>query len=211
MNSAHYGDAQSRERVLLFTSRKPWALPRLPVPTHGSGEKLKPIRTAENAIGDLENIEPREQDQPGYVQIPDPCNPGQTILVDHHRKHDQSFSEDERLKADQPAMTVRCKNAVGHYRLDRALTNFERARIQGFPDTYQFCGTSSQIQKQIGNAVPLALATAIGKSILESYSYTQEDLFTSSEDTADAILSIGNSRRVTISPGTIAPTLPRQH
>ena len=42
----------------------------------------------------------------------------------------------------------------------------ELARIQGFPDTYQFYGTARDMIKIIGNAVPTPLGKVIGTAIL---------------------------------------------
>ena len=53
----------------------------------------------------------------------------------------------------------------------RMLENLELARAMGFTDsesTYEFCGNKSEVTKQIGNAVPVNLAKALVKSILES-------------------------------------------
>jgi DNA (cytosine-5)-methyltransferase 1 len=56
---------------------------------------------------------------------------------------------------------------VFHYNQNRALTCRELARIQTFPDDFIFYGTSSQIQQQIGNAVPVKLAQAFAKQFKE--------------------------------------------
>ena len=40
------------------------------------------------------------------------------------------------------------------------------ARIQTFPDEWLFCGSLSSIYKQIGNAVPVNLAYAVGRSLV---------------------------------------------
>ncbi|AXF48546.1 ORF86-like protein [Bufonid herpesvirus 1] len=48
----------------------------------------------------------------------------------------------------------------------RVLSARECARGQGFPDTYVFCGSLSDCYKQVGNAVPIPLAKAIGHTIL---------------------------------------------
>jgi len=47
----------------------------------------------------------------------------------------------------------------------RPFTTREYARIQSFPDTYQFHGSISSIYKQIGNAVPIKLAYHVGLSL----------------------------------------------
>lgn len=49
----------------------------------------------------------------------------------------------------------------------RPLSVREYARIQTFPDSYVFCGTTAQKYKQIGNAVPVKFAFHIAKSISE--------------------------------------------
>lgn len=44
----------------------------------------------------------------------------------------------------------------------------ELARAQGFPDGITFCGTPSEILRQIGNAVPGPLALALGEAIMRA-------------------------------------------
>ena len=50
---------------------------------------------------------------------------------------------------------------------DRPLSVKEYARLQGFPDDWQFIGTTSQKYRMIGEAVPVQLAYVIAKSIKE--------------------------------------------
>lgn len=52
-----------------------------------------------------------------------------------------------------------------HYKEDRALTPREGARIQSFPDWFQFVGNKKDITTQIGNAVPPLLALKIANQI----------------------------------------------
>lgn len=48
----------------------------------------------------------------------------------------------------------------------RYLTVRESARIQTFPDSYQFCGSWTESMRQIGNAVPVELSRLVGCSLV---------------------------------------------
>jgi len=54
-----------------------------------------------------------------------------------------------------------------HPLIDRALTTREGARLQSFPDWFQFYGSRAKKNLQIGNAVPPLLANKIAKSVLQ--------------------------------------------
>lgn len=60
---------------------------------------------------------------------------------------------------------------IFHYDQNRALTCRELARLQTFPDDYEFCGSTLEIQQQIGNAVPCNLAYAVAKECFRSLNY----------------------------------------
>ena len=84
-----------------------------------------------------------------------------------------------RLRLDEPSPTVtsHCLDEFVHPTYDRALTVRECARLQSFPDSYDFCGgpyitphLHNDIQdkyEQIGDAVPPLLAYAWGKTIID--------------------------------------------
>jgi DNA (cytosine-5)-methyltransferase 1 len=57
------------------------------------------------------------------------------------------------------------RGRYGHPLRDRPLTPREAARLQGFPDDFVFTGTRYDIRHQIGNAVPVPLAAAIGTAV----------------------------------------------
>ncbi len=77
-----------------------------------------------------------------------------------------------RLNPIVPSYTVVAYGGGGtwgyHYERGRAtLTNRERARLQAFPDLFEFDGSSSQIRAQIGEAVPPLAAKRIAESVAE--------------------------------------------
>ena len=49
---------------------------------------------------------------------------------------------------------------------DRPLSIEEYKRIQGFPDNWTFCGSILDVYKQIGNAVPIPLGRAVGRTLI---------------------------------------------
>ena len=76
-----------------------------------------------------------------------------------------------RLSLDEPSLTLTTAPAQNqtercHPIETRPLETREYARIQTFPDSWEFQGTMSAIYKQIGNAVPVNMAAAIGRSLI---------------------------------------------
>lgn len=76
-----------------------------------------------------------------------------------------------RLSLNEPSLTLTCAPAQKqtercHPLETRPLSAREYARIQTFPDDWEFQGSITNIYKQIGNAVPVNLAEALGRSII---------------------------------------------
>jgi DNA (cytosine-5)-methyltransferase 1 len=79
-----------------------------------------------------------------------------------------------RLSMDEPSLTLTCAPAMKqtercHPYETRPLTVREYARIQTFPDDWKFMGKLDSQYKQIGNAVPVNLAYAIGRSLIRLF------------------------------------------
>ena len=87
-------------------------------------------------------------------------------------------SRNRRLLDDMPSFTVtsHCLDEILHPYLNRAITPREAARLQSFPDWYQFAGPyvvfhSAKEQdkyEQIGDAIPPLLAYALAREIRKS-------------------------------------------
>lgn len=85
-------------------------------------------------------------------------------------------SRNRRLLKNEPSFTVtsHCLDEILHFNLNRAITPREAARLQSFPDWYQFAGPYVQFHgdkeqdkyEQIGDAIPPLLAFALAKQIV---------------------------------------------
>ena len=76
-----------------------------------------------------------------------------------------------RLSWDEPSLTLTCAPAQKqtercHPEETRPLTTREYARIQTFPDDWEFSGKMDSVYKQVGNAVPVNLAYAMGRALV---------------------------------------------
>lgn len=73
-----------------------------------------------------------------------------------------------RMDSKKPCFTIDTgHNHHFHYRANRVPTVRESARIQSFPDTFEFIGIKTSQLKQVGNAVPPLLAKAVAESVIE--------------------------------------------
>lgn len=76
-----------------------------------------------------------------------------------------------RLNWEKPSVTIRTefvkpeKGRYLHPDQHRAITPYEGALLQGFPEDYLFVGSMTDIVRQIGNAVPIPLGAAIGRQL----------------------------------------------
>lgn len=87
-----------------------------------------------------------------------------------------------RLSWNEPSLTLTCSPAQRqtercHPAETRPLTVREYARIQSFPDSWEFEGSMASKYKQIGNAVPCNLAYHVGRAIIAMLSGENRELF----------------------------------
>ncbi|MBT2508112.1 DNA cytosine methyltransferase [Streptomyces sp. ISL-98] len=117
-------------------------------------------------------------DGEGEIQIFDTPNPPgvrtpvkylSTDSWDNH--HTGTGDVMGRLRLGEPSVTIRTeffkpeKGRYLHPTAARPITHYEAARIQGFPLDFRWCGSKTDIARQIGNAVPIPLGTAIASAI----------------------------------------------
>ena len=164
LKASDFGDPQHRKRIFLFAAKVHMCIPSSPIATHScetQGGLLK-WRTLADAIGWLKNVQPSDDPKiatylNGIHDFNHCIVPGERILQ----------GDDHISPADQPARTVLCKPFI-HYN-GRYTTVRENACVQSFPWDFQFHGTTTKQFKQVGNAVPVMLATQVARSVAKVY------------------------------------------
>ena len=100
-----------------------------------------------------------------------------------------------RLSLDEPSLTLTCspcqKQTERCHPLEtRPLSVREYARIQTFPDNWAFQGSMSDKYKQIGNAVPVNLAWAVGRSLIRLFNDIQRIMPENTQNCTEAVRGI---------------------
>jgi len=185
LNAAWYGVPQTRERIILVGSRdgKDFKFPdiRYYDPEFRQDSLLpgvQPYRTAWDALGDLDT--PEDLDETSLrgrwadllPSIPEGSNylhhtdRGEGLPLFGWRRRYWSFLL--KLAKRRPAWTLTAQPgpAIGPFHWEnRRLSRSELMRLQTFPDRYRISGTLPEVHKQVGNAVPSALAEIIALEI----------------------------------------------
>ena len=183
LDAVNYGVPQFRERFVLIGSRDNEDI-FLPLPTHFQMHQDKSYqwKTVRDAIADLEfdkgECATLSEERLKFLKmIPEGGNwrdlPENIIPIamgGAYKSGGGKVGFYRRLSYDQPSPTVvtspvQKATMMCHPTQDRPLSIKECARIQQFPDNWIFTGTTAAKYRQIGNAVPVGLAEAIGKAV----------------------------------------------
>ena len=198
LDARHFGVPQTRKRFILLASKE--GSISLPIPITDPSQFVTvreciegyPEITDGGESEDFLNHKARKL-KPHHKAIVEavPENGGSRgditdtsiLLKCHQEKPDSHTDVFGRMAWDKPAptLTSRCADIYSgrfvHPKQDRGLSLREAAALQTFRDDYEFFGTSiSGIARQIGNAVPVKLATVIGKSILKHIEENEEKI-----------------------------------
>lgn len=184
LDAVNYGVPQFRERFVLIGSRDHEDI-YLPMPSHFQMHQNKELRwqTLFDAIHDLEDKQEDcasfSADRMKYLQLVPQGGNWRNLPEEMVRAAMGGAFESgggkvgfyRRLDYKQPSPTlvtspVQKASMLCHPTKDRPLSVREYARIQQFPDEWIFKGTTVAKYRQIGNAVPVGLACALGKALL---------------------------------------------
>jgi DNA (cytosine-5)-methyltransferase 1 len=178
INAADFGVPQLRERIFIVAHCRGRTL-EMPKPTHGPESAAgQPHMTVWDAIGDLDRdeIAPELVTQGRWAALLPSIPEGKNYLWHTSGKgglplfgwRTKYWSFLLKLAKNLPAWTISASPgpAAGpfHWR-NRMLSSRELCRLQTFPDSYIIAGTRRIAHRQIGNAVPPALAEVIGLEI----------------------------------------------
>lgn len=168
LNAADFGVPQARRRLVVIGLRE--GVPTMPKPTH-----LDQHVTVAEALGEISgkfdakwnHIPPKHA--PHVTERWSRLQPGET---------DPNYRR-ARLDPSKPSTTIRAGGGYGpngdhlagfhppiHPYEPRQLTVREAARLQTFPDEWILRGSKTAQGRQIGNAVPVKLAQAIGEHVV---------------------------------------------
>ncbi|MBE9120782.1 DNA cytosine methyltransferase [Tychonema sp. LEGE 07199] len=193
-NFADYGVPQFRQRVLLVGIRMDTGFNFVhPQPKYGINRK-NPYRTAGEALKNVETVIDNNKHHKIHtrtVEILNRIKPGGNFsdipkdspyyvkgMISHVYR---------RIHPDKPSSTIIAGGGGGtwgyHYLEPRSLTNRERARLQTFPDNFVFEGSTTEVRRQIGNAVPPQGIAAVVESLIPLFKgdYPQVDLYEMSQ------------------------------
>lgn len=169
LNASHYGVAQKRERIIIIGT-KDGVVFNYP-------EKLNHIPTLRDALKDVPPSEGQAYSEkkkeildlvpPGGCWVDLPVELQKEYLGKSYFSGGGKRGMARRISWDEPSLTLTCSPSQKqtercHPEETRPFTVREYARIQSFPDDWEFAGGVAAKYKQIGNAVPVELAKHLG-------------------------------------------------
>ena len=175
-----YGVPQTRHRVIIVGIRNDLDVTfRVPDPSIYKECDISSWTALARIPADAPNNELREL-SPKVIERLSYIKPGQNVWqaedsmpeylrIKTRTRISQIYRKLDPLKPSYTITAAGGGGTFGYHWDNRELTNRERARIQTFPDNYEFIGKYSSVRKQIGMAVPCKLAEVVTTAILNSF------------------------------------------
>lgn len=175
LKATDYGVAQKRERTVIVGIRKDFSLHYLAPKPYDYKPVLRDVlENVPASIGEVYSEKKKnvlELVPPGGYWRDLPDHIAKEYMGKSYYSGGGRTGMARRISWDEPCLTLTCSPAQKqtercHPDEVRPFTVREYARIQSFPDNWEFYGSCGQQYKQIGNAVPVELAKAIGLSLI---------------------------------------------
>lgn len=176
LNAWDYGVAEKRERIVIIGTRKDLSINfEYPKPHEYKPvlrDVLKDVPKSEGAKYPQSKKEVFDLVPPGGCWRDLPDDIARAYMKGSYGLGGGKTGMARRISWDEPSLTILCSPCMKqtdrcHPDESRPFTIRESARIQSFPDDWQFCGNMGNQYKQIGNAVPVNFAKEIGIAIIK--------------------------------------------
>lgn len=169
LNAVDYGVPQFRDRVIIIGSRTGTNVSEVPPVTFAEPQHGQlAYRTVADALRGLQDQnENYPKNHTGRVHSQAIINRYAGMAPGERDVHTRI----NKLDLNRPSFTIICGSNCGggkghiHPIIPREVTPRESARIQTFPDNWEFSGKGRYVISQVGNAVPPLLAFAVGNEI----------------------------------------------
>jgi len=174
LNAGNYGVPQKRERIIIVGTRSDLNLKyEFPSPVSEKVFLKDALQNVPPSDGENYSEEKRkvlEKVPPGGCWVNLPLEIQKSYMGKAFYSGGGRRGMARRLSMDEQCLTLTTSPAQKqtercHPTETRPLTVREYARVQTFPDDYEFCGSMSKRYKQIGNAVPVILAYHLAQSV----------------------------------------------
>ncbi|MDA1061047.1 MAG: DNA cytosine methyltransferase [bacterium] len=175
LNALNYGVAQKRKRVIFIGTKKGIKF-QYPKPSDKIVTLAESLKDVPKSIGEKysdEKVKLLKYVPPGGSWVNMPVDVQKKYMGKSFYSTGGRRGMGRRISWDEPCLTLTCSPGQKmtercHPEEVRPFTVREYARIQSFPDTWEFVGSMSSQYRQIGNAVPVNLATAVAKEVYKS-------------------------------------------
>ncbi len=177
LNAWNYGVAEKRERIVIIGIRNDLNINfEYPKPHEYKPvlrDVLKNVPISEGAKYPQSKKEVFDLVPPGGCWRDLPDDVARAYMKGSYKLGGGKTGIARRISWDEPSLTILCSPCMKqtdrcHPDESRPFTVRESARIQSFPDDWQFCGSMLNQYKQIGNAVPVNFAKEIGLAIIKA-------------------------------------------
>lgn len=189
LSADEYGVAEKRRRTIIVGTKKDFCF-TFPSPSHGA-RASKPLKSVKDALDSISKN--ASHNDPALAEIKNPLEKERLQHIPEgcgirYKQDEEKYlpkklryniewdklaegrfrqTKLQRLAWNKQSFTILTSRTMYYHPSEcRYLTPREAASIQSFPSSFKFYGSATSVFKQVGNAVPVELGRAIGRSII---------------------------------------------